>query len=211
MKNILLAASATVMIASVSEATTYNTFVTADPYRATPATSGLQTRAVVLSTSGPQNFSGDTYSFDLNAIGDSVSMDVFGLVAFDMPIDADDLIPRPSSATFDFGSFGTRTIAGVSYAVTAFSTPTTFGSAFVDYFGPTSFNVGGGLRILVDLADTVFGTDGLGNLVTGRPGVGFVNATFTLAAVPLPATLPLGLAGLGLMGFVARRRKKTRA
>ena len=40
-----------------------------------------------------------------------------------------------------------------------------------------------------------------------RPRVGVVNATFTLAAVPIPATLPLIVSALGMMGFVARRRK----
>lgn len=211
MKNLVLVAAAATLISSAAEATTYNAFVTADPYRSSPATSGLQTRAVVLSASGPQNFNGDNYSFDLTSIGDTASMDVYGLVAYDAPIDSDDLIPRPTSASFDLGLLGSRTISGVSYAVASSSTPTTFGFAFADYFSPKSFGIGGGLRILVSLADTVFATDGSENFVSGRPGVGFVNATFTLAAVPLPATLPLGLAGLGLMGFVARRRKKTQA
>jgi len=46
-----------------------------------------------------------------------------------------------------------------------------------------------------------------GVFTTGRPGIGFVNATFTLAEVPLPAPLPLGASALGLLAFVARRRK----
>ena len=34
-----------------------------------------------------------------------------------------------------------------------------------------------------------------------------LTATFTLAAIPVPASLPIALTGLGLLGLMARRRK----
>jgi hypothetical protein len=38
-----------------------------------------------------------------------------------------------------------------------------------------------------------------------------INATFTSAATPLPAALPLFASGLGLVGFFAKRRKRRAA
>ena len=38
-------------------------------------------------------------------------------------------------------------------------------------------------------------------------GTGFVGATYTVTAVPEPETYALLLAGLGVVGFIARRRK----
>lgn len=205
MKTTILACTAALAFAAAGttvEAATYSVDVTADPYRDAPANSGLQTRAVVLSSSGPQNFNGATYTFDLSNIGDSVSMDIYGLVAYDAPIDADDLIPQASTAAFDFGGLGSVVVDGTTAA---------FGSGMTGYalasFVSTLIRISATEAIRIALSDTIFGTDGSGNFVTGRAGVGFVNATFTLAAIPVPATLPLVLSGLGMLGFAARRRK----
>ncbi len=204
MKKIILALAATLGLASAASAATYSTFVTATPFRA-PGQPGLQTRAVVLSPSGPQNFNGATYSFDLANIGDTVTFDAFGLVHYDAPLGTDDLIASPSTATFDFGAFGTRTISGVTYGVGSVGSAIAY--AVADYTSTISFNVGGGLRLLVELADFEFGSGDTGVFVNGRDGVGFATATITLAAVPLPATLPLAFGAIGLLGFAARRRK----
>lgn len=206
MKKFLLACAAVASLSGAANATTFSVDVTADPYRATPANNGLQTRAVVLASSGPQNFEGATYSFDLTTIGDSTSFDIYGLVAFDSPIDADDLVPQPSTATFDFGALGSITIQGVSQAIALGSLPTTAGYAIATFISDT-IRVSATEGIRITLSDTIFGTDGNGNFVTGRAGVGFVNATFTLAAVPVPAALPLSLLALGALGVAARRRK----
>lgn len=204
MKNALLACTAALaLMGTAAQATTYSVDVTATPFRI-PGAPGLQTRAVNLSPTGPQNFNGATYSFDLDNIGDSVSMAVYGLVAFDSPINDDDLLPRPSTATFDFGSLGAVTAEGVSYAVGLGLT----GYAFAT-FVPTMIRVSPTEAILISLSDTIFGTDGHGVFTENRAGIGYVNATFTLASIPLPATLPLVLAGLGAMGAVASRRRKS--
>jgi hypothetical protein len=199
MKSALLPLVAALGLAGAAQAATYSVDVTANPFRS-PGQPGLQTRALVLSPSGPQNFNGSTISFDLTNVGDSVSMDIYGLAAFESSLEADDLIAKASTASFDFG-FGSLTIQGTSAGVD---------DGFAQYaladFVDGAINIGGGLRILVSLADTVFGTVG-GVFTSGRPGIGFVNATFTLAEVPLPATLPLGVAALGLVGFAARRRR----
>ena len=204
MKKFILAAVAALSVCSAAQAATYNVGVTAQPFR-DPGQPGLQTRAIVMSPSGPQNFNGSVVSIDLANIGDTFSLDLFGLVHYDAPLNADDLIHSPTSVTLDLGVFGTRVITGETYGVGVPLSP--IAHAFADYFNTVGFNIGGGLRILASLADVSFGATPSGNFINGRPGFGVVTATFTLAAVPLPATLPLGLGALALMGFAARRRK----
>lgn len=200
MKKFLLSCVAALSISGAADAATYSVDVTATPFRV-PGMDGLQTRAFVLSPSGAQNFNGATYSFDLVNAGDSVSMDVYGLVHFNASLDADDLIPRPSTATFDFGgAIGSITILGTSFGVAG--APASALATFVSGI----IRVAPGLGIQITLADTVFGTDGTA-FVRSRAGIGFVNATFELASIPVPASLPLSLTALGLMGFVAQRRK----
>ncbi|MDO9640844.1 MAG: hypothetical protein Q7J44_20120 [Pseudotabrizicola sp.] len=200
MKKFLLSCVAAASISGAAHAATYSVDVTATPFRV-PGMDGLQTRAVVLSPSGPQTFNGATYSFDLTNAGDSVSMNVYGLVHYDGPLDPDDLIPRPSTATFDFGgAIGSLTILGTSFGVAG--APASALATFISGI----ISIAPGLGIKITLADTVFGTDGT-SFVQGRAGIGFVNATFELVAVPVPGALPLSLTALGLMGFVAQRRK----
>ena len=197
MKKLLLAAAAILSFATVAEAATYNTHVTAVPFRV-PGAPGLQTRAIILAPSGAQNFNGADYSFDLNNLGDSASMDIFGLVQYDAPYGADDLLPQPIKTTFDFGgAIGNITLTGASYAV--LGNPSHALATFMSDIIRISATQG----IVISIKDTIFGV----NEVEGRPGMGLVNATFTLAAVPLPAALPLSLVALGAMGFVGRRRK----
>lgn len=202
MKKFILACIAAASIAGAANAATYTPFVTATPFRVAGAP-GMQTRATVIANRGAQNFNGMTYSFDLATVGQTVSMDIYGLVAFDAPIDADDLLPSPSTATFDFGgAIGAITIVGSSNAVG-------FGSVgyAIATFASNIVRVSSTTGIKISLGDVIFGTDSQGNYVMNAPGKGIVNASFTLATVPLPAALPLSLAALGLMGFVGRRRK----
>jgi hypothetical protein len=201
MKKLLLAAATMLAFASAAEATTYNTHVTATTYRGYHR-DGLVTHAWVLKNSGPQAFTGANYSFDLSNVGDSVSMNVYSLVAFDTPIAADDLLPRPSTATFDFGAgIGAVTVLGNTFAVGS----GTLGYAMAQ-FADTIIRVSATLGIKISLADTIFATDRNGNFITGG-SKSPVSATFTLAAVPLPAALPLSLLALGAIGVAGRRRK----
>lgn len=203
MKKLILGMVAAIGLAGAAQAASYSIDVTAQPFRV-PGEAGLQTRAFVMSPSGPQNYEGSTSSFDLTNVGDTATADLFGMVHYDAPINADDLLHKAMSVTFDFGAYGTRKILGESFAV--FASGGDPDHAEVDFLAPISFNIGGGLRILVELADTHFGT--FNDIFTnGRPGFGNVTATYTLAAVPLPAALPMGMGALGLMAFVARRRK----
>lgn len=202
MKKLITAALVALGVSGAAEAATYNVNVTAQPFRETPTTSGLQTRANVFSNSGPQDFTGANYSFNLTNAGDTFSTGIYTLVGFEAtPFEADDFLHKASNATFNFGALGTVVANGVSFAVST-ATQNYALAQFMD----TMIRVSADYAIKIHLADTTFATDGT-NYVNGAAGKGAVVATFTLAAVPLPATLPLGLGALALMGFVARRRK----
>lgn len=77
---------------------------------------------------------------------------------------------------------------------------------------PWSTNDGGGLLSFVG-SSQYDGPPGstIGNIVDGGPENRYAAGTFTFAAVPLPAALPLLAGGLGLLGLVGRRRKRAAA
>ncbi len=213
MKKIMLAAVAALGLASAASAATYTVNVTANPFRA-PGQPGLQTRAVILAASGAQNFGGPTgiipksFSFNLTKVGDIQNVDLFGLVHYDFPVNADDLLPRSSTVTLNMGALGTATVAGQTFAVGTVGSTKAY--AFADYTNiPLVFSLGGGLAIKATIADTVFGANSKGVFTNGRPGFGKVTATFTLATVPVPAGGLLLMGALG--GLAATRRRKAAA
>lgn len=198
MKNLLLSAIAALgLMAPAAHAATYNVGVTAESFRQ-PGAPGLQTRLWKLENRGSLNFTGTTVTTsDLSVVGDSFTTDLFRIVAFDVGIDADDIVPKPVSITLNFGPLGTLVLTGTTVGTTAGAIAT---------FASGSLNIGNGLAIVVSIADTAFNSIN-GQYVSGRAGATPVAATFTLAAVPLPATASLALLALGGLAVVARRRK----
>ncbi len=195
LKTALLLATLT---AGAAQAATYTVDVTAEPFRQ-PGVGGLQTRAVILPTSGPQTYTGSTINFTLTNLGDSFTTILYGLVAYDAPLQADDEIARAVTTSFDFGAIGAVTLDGISRAFL------TSQSVLASFTG-NRIRLDATTGIKISIKDTVYGNDGEG-YVDGREGVGFVEATFTLAPVPLPASLPLLAVALGALGLYAKRRK----
>lgn len=200
MKKMLLSAAAVLgLMAGAAQAVTFNGTATADTFFR-PGQDGLQVRANQLSNKGRQLFTSTPLNFDLVAAGDSVSIDLYRLVTFEPSLEEDDLVAKPLVTTLDFGSLGSIDIAGTTAGVLG-PVPGALAS-----FIEGSIRVSPTLKLVVSIADVLFATDGTA-YTAGTATRGTVTATFTLAAVPLPATAPLVLLALGGLAAVARRRK----
>lgn len=195
-KTILAALAALAMAATAAPAATYTVDVTATTYTSVEGT-GLRVNALNLLDTGV--YAGSTINVTLNAIGESVLIDLFRLAANEAALDIDDYFGKPASVAFTFGT-GAATLFGATQA-SPFAPPSAIATYVAD-----AIEVGGGLRILITLANTTFATNGT-SYVNGAAGAGVVRATFTLAAVPVPAAGGLALAGLGALLLAGRRRK----
>lgn len=148
--------------------------VSAEPFRKA-GKPGLQTRAIIVSDYGAQNFEPMTFPLSFEGY-DTLTVTLFGLVSYDLPFDDDDLIPQDITVTFDFGELaGAYELRGRSAAVIAGDQ-----SYAVAWFPSVEVDIDEERRVLVELSDTVFGINGDGEPTDGRDGVGFVKATFTL-------------------------------
>jgi hypothetical protein len=80
-----------------------------------------------------------------------------------------------------------------------------------------AFNASGGMgtpemgvvSLAGDLTDLLGQLTAAGTTINSVPGDRELLATIEISSVPVPAALPLMLAGLGIMGAAGRRRKQT--
>jgi len=143
-------------------------------------------------------------------VGDSYTFNLFRIWTNETSVNAhEDEAPKPISVSFNFTD---PVMGGVAQGVT--SGQRVLGGLIqkgkLTWDGPLelSFGKNGTGRLSVSLADATF-NEGLFGLKPGfRHGAG-VEATvrYDAAPVPVPAALPLLAAGLGALGFAARRRK----
>lgn len=145
------------------------------------------------------------------AVGDVHSFDLFRIWTNESSVNRDDEAPMPIEVAFNFTDpVAGGVISGVTEGERSF-----FGllhNGRVTWDGPLVVNFGAGDtgRFTLVLSDAVFNR-GLFGLDEGYRYGATVQATLRYdaapAPVPLPAALPLLAAGIGVMGFAARRRR----
>lgn len=163
---------------------------------------GFQVRAVNLPNFGPQGFVSAALDFDLENIGDSSSFDLFVIRTLQSAIDGNDGIASPFALTFSFGQ-GSTTVTGTTFAQTVDGIT----QGFITFDNDGFINLGNATALVVSLADRTYNAGTQGFFTPGKDNGALVDVEFSLAAVPLPAALPLFLSALGLMGFLGRRRQ----
>jgi hypothetical protein len=152
------------------------------------------------------------YGFDLDGVGDSVTVDLFEIWTPEQQLDLDDVFPQVISVAFDFiapqPSFG-----GLSTGVTGAATILIGSGGYLSWDGPIVLNFGpnGDGQLQISLSNEIFNPWFGTNFRPGQAYGATVEAEFTLLAeasapvVPEPTTI-LVWSGLALMGLVAGRR-----
>lgn len=214
MKKVLLAATAAVALAGAATAASATTFT--GSYTATYYTGTDNGLTINIHDQTPG--SGTGFSFNLNSIGASKTVDLFKISTPESAVNSDDLNPQQFDLSFNFtapqGSSGN--VGGTTQGE---SDPVYFlgfiylgqnesGTLTWDNGGNATLNFGSYGNLLVHLNDATFdsGFDSLGNRSAD------VKATFTLeaptSAVPEPMSWALMLSGFFGLGAALRANRR---
>ena len=156
----------------------------------------------------------DPFNFTLS-LNQSTTFDLFRIWTEESSVNAlpwsnDDIIERPIKVDFTFvlptgpGGAVSGTTDGINLLVVQ------YGKLEWTNGGEQTFTFGNNNVLKVKLHDTNF-NGGLGALAPGKANGANVSATFTLTAVPEPATWAMMIGGFGLAGAAVRRRKTSRS
>lgn len=145
---------------------------------------------IVSSTTNPQLFPSGTQGIGYST-GNYVGLTI-------LRIDFDTPILSLGFDLFDTELSGPRASFFVDIVDTGFNGYEITGAAYTGNLGSTFVGL---------ISDTAFDSVQI-MMGTSTDGFGFDNLSYTLAAVPVPAALPMLVAGLGGLGLIARRRTR---
>ena len=205
MKSLAMAIAAMLFLGGAASAATVS--FTGSSFFTTPINSvnpGVQAKAAVIPNSGAQTFVSAPLSFDLDAVGDSFTIDLFIVRTLRSTLESNDSTARPFTLAFSFGQ-GDASISGTTYAQTAGGQ--TYG--VLDFVRGGFINLGDGTALRISLDDATFNAGPAGFFTPGKANGALVAANFMLSPVPVPASLPLGLSAILMMAFVTCRRTST--
>lgn len=144
-------------------------------------------------------------SFNLNlGAGASTSFTLFRIWTEEPAVDADDLAARSLLADFSVSGFSTGTVNGALVGVK--TGPLQYGQ--LSWLAPIVLNGPSGSLVVINLSAGTFNFSAANALLPGS-GFGYdvlATVTYVIAPVPLPAAGAALLAGLGMLGFVRRRK-----
>lgn len=159
---------------------------------------------LVVQTSNSQ----PSLNFNLN-VGDSTTFDLFDIWTDETYVNADDTVAKPISVAFSFTNpdlFGGN-VDGSTVGQSVLFGLIQYGQLTWDNGGNATLDFwGGGGKLGVHLDDVIF-NKGFFGLKEGESHGGTVEATFTLSAIPEPATWLTMIAGFGMIGAAMRRRR----
>ncbi len=151
--------------------------------------------------------SGGGFSTGDLAVGESYTFNLFKIWTNETDVGKDDRAAKPISVAFNFAD---PVAAGVVGGTTRGVDLVLAQWGEVNWDGPVTLSFGQGDtgKLTLALSDAIF-NKGLFGLHEGYKHGANISATLTYdaAPIPLPATLPLLLGGLALVGAAARRRQ----
>lgn len=215
MKKILVAVTAALALAGAATTASATTFT------GSYATSYQQSDpGLVLQTADMTPGAGTGFTFDLSALGQSTSVDLFHLYTNESSVDLDDIVAKPISVGFNFSlpDNATGGVSGSTGGQFNISLKGLYENGYVVWQnnGNTTIDFGDGAQLQVHLDDAIFNKGPASwlnpHLNPGTVGQATITADFTLSklasAVPEPMSWAMMLTGFFGLGAALRASRR---